>query len=422
MLQRIADHLGANRTVMALSMARLGDAIGNSILFVVIPLYVAALPASLFRLPETVLVGITIALYGLVNSALQPFMGALTDRVGRRKLFIQAGLLLMGVSTLAFSLATHFVDLLIIRGFQGVGIALTVPASMALMTTSSQKKTRGGSMGIYSTMRMAGFSLGPLIGGFLHDKLGFNAAFMAGAAAIFSGLILVQHWVHEEPFNASPGSDRPFRIVDRELLTAGILGLGFATFVMAASFSMMTTLESQFNARLGQTALAFGVAFSALMISRLIFQIPLGRLSDRVGRKPLIILGLLLMAPATVLLGVAASTLQLTGMRLLQGLASAAIAAPAFALAADLSSKGGEGRQMSIITLGFGLGIALGPLIAGVLAIHSFELPFLIGGGLSLLGAWVVYHYVPESVHRKERETSHAGSAAYSSISGRSSS
>ncbi len=56
---------------------------------------------------------------------------------------------------------------------------------------------------------------------------------------------------------------------------------------------------------------------------------------------------------------------------------------------------------MSIITMGFGLGIALGPLIAGVLAVYFFELPFLVGGVLSLVGAWIVHHYVPETVHRR---------------------
>jgi MFS family permease len=186
-------------------------------------------------------------------------------------------------------------------------------------------------------------------------------------------------------------------------LTAGIVGLGLATFVMASSFSMMTTLEAQFNARLQQTAIGFSIAFSALMVSRLIFHIPLGRLSDHIGRKPLIIGGLLLMAPATILLGLAGTTLQLTGVRLFQGLASAGIAAPAFALAADLSQAGGEGRQMSIITMGFGLGLALGPLLAGVLVLAFFELPFLVGGLLSVVGAWIVYRFVPETIVREKK-------------------
>jgi MFS family permease len=389
--------------VLALSMARLGDAIGNSVLFIVIPLYVAKLPAPWFPFPESIRVGILISLYGLVNAILQPVMGALSDELGRRKLLIQGGLVLMGASTLAFVFAGRFADLLALRSLQGLGVALTVPASLALMSTATQQQTRGGSMGIYSTMRMLGFAIGPLLGGFLYDHFGFDAAFYAGAAFILVAVILVQVWVNELPPRTVDKTKHSFQIIDWELLTAGIIGLGTATFVMASAFSMMTTLETQFNARLHETAFGFSVAFSALMVSRLLFQIPLGRLSDRVGRKPLIILGLILMAPATALLGEVWTSLQLTGLRLIQGLASAAIAAPAFALAADLSKAGGEGRQMSIITMGFGLGIAVGPLVAGILAVSSFALPFLIGGLMSLAGAWIVYRYVPESVHRYDR-------------------
>jgi MFS family permease len=53
---------------------------------------------------------------------------------------------------------------------------------------------------------------------------------------------------------------------------------------------------------------------------------------------------------------------------------------------------------MSVLTTGFGLGIALGPLIAGLLAVVFFELPFLVLGALNLFGAWIVYRYLPETV------------------------
>ena len=395
--------MGLNRVVFALSLARLADALGNSILFIVIPLYVAKLPSPAFPLPQSVLVGILISLYGIVNAAVQPAAGALSDRLGRRKPLILIGLFIMGLTTLAFAYAGQFSHLLVLRALQGIGVALTIPASMALMATATQKNTRGGSMGVYSTMRMVGFAIGPLIGGLLQTRFGFNAAFFVGAGLVFLGVLLVQAWVHEVP-NPQPQTDtapRSFRMFDRELMTAGILSLGVATFVMASAFSMMGTLENEFNARLGETVLAFSIAFSALTASRLVFQIPLGRLSDRVGRKPLIIAGLLLMVPSTALLGWSANTAQLTGLRVLQGLGSAGIAAPAFALAADLSKAGGEARQMSIITMGFGLGIAIGPLIAGILAVFSFQLPFVIGGLMSFIGIWAVMRYVPETVQRK---------------------
>jgi MFS family permease len=202
MIRRYLEGIGGNRVVLALSVARLGDGVGNSILFIVLPLLVAKLPAPVFSLPESVRVGILISFYGLANAALQPFTGAWSDHIGRRKPFIQAGLLVMAAGTLAFLVANRFVDLFIMRAFQGVGVALTVPAALALMASASETRTRGGSMGIYTTLRMVGLSIGPLIGGSLVDRLGFDATFYAGAAFIFVGVLLVQIWVEDLP--ASP--------------------------------------------------------------------------------------------------------------------------------------------------------------------------------------------------------------------------
>jgi len=104
------------------------------------------------------------------------------------------------------------------------------------------------------------------------------------------------------------------------------------------------------------------------------------------------------MAPSTFLLGEVTSVLQLVILRLVQGAAAAAIAAPAFAVAADLSQSGGEGRQMSLITTGFSLGLATGPLIAGFLAVIFFELPFIVAGIMILCGVLIVYKYLPETI------------------------
>lgn len=396
------ERIGANRVVLALSAARMGDAVGNSILFVIIPLYVAKLPAPWFPLPETVRAGLLISLYGLVNAMLQPFAGAMVDRFNRRKVFIQGGLILMGLSTFAYVFAGRFTDILVLRMLQGVGVALTVTASMAIMAISTEKKNRGGSMGVFSTSRMLGLTAGPLLGGYLYDHFGFNASFYAGTAFVALGVVLVQIWIREVRIPKGVTLERPaFKVIDRKLLTPGIVGAGLAIFIMAAAFSMVTPLEKQFNIRLNESAFDFAVAFSAVMFSRLLFQIPVGRLSDRLGRKPVIIAGLILMAPVTALLGEAGTTFQLIVLRAIQGIGSAGIAAPAMALAADLSSSGGEGRQMSITTMGFGLGISIGPLLAGVLAVVSFRLPFIIVGIMLLLGVWIVHRYVPETVIRR---------------------
>ncbi len=404
--EKLTKILGLNRTILALSFARMADAMGNSILFILIPLYVAKLPKEYIHFSVPVLIGILISVYGFINSFCQPLMGALSDKLNKRKVLILLGLGLIGIGTLCFVTASNFTELLLFRSLQGVGVALTIPASLSIITAVTKQESRGGSMGVFSTSRMVGFAIGPLVGGYLQVHYGFDTAFYLGAALIFSSMIMVYVWVKEVKISQSDAGQQRLNVFDLSLYNTGILTAALATFTMACCFSMVTSLENQFNAMLNMTAIGFGFAFSMVMVGRLIFQLPLGHFSDRFGRKPFIFWGLLLMAASTILLGEVQSMLQLIILRLLQGIAAAGIAAPAFALAADLSRRGGEGRQMSIITMGFGLGIAVGPLLAGLLVSFFFKLPFLVIGLAAMASALIVYKYMPETVQKESKALS----------------
>jgi MFS family permease len=325
MLKRAAVLMKTEPEVIALSFARMADALGNSLLIIIIPLYIAAQPSHLFPLPTELLVGVAISLYGFVFAFSQPIWGYASDRVGRRKPFILAGLLLMTAATLGFMLADRYLWILVLRGLQGLGVAMIIPSVLVLISRVTVKRSRGNAMGVYSTFRMVGFATGPLLAGFLHVKFGFNAAFIVGAAFLVVAMILVQVTVKEEAPeaaasepDASPGGEDASATPSSEqrrgiLPSPTILGLMVSTIVLACSLSMISALENEFNDRLSQTALGFGVAFSALTVSRLFVQIPIGRLSDRIGRKVLIIVGLLALAPLTVLFGYVTSTAQLVG-------------------------------------------------------------------------------------------------------------
>ena len=397
---KFRGYLGINGTIVALSFARLGDGIANSILFVIIPLYAAKIPHDSIRLPLPLMVGVLISAYGMAAAGIQPFAAALTDRVGHQKRFIQAGLLVICLATLGFIWANRYLDLLGLRLLQGCGLALEIPPTMALMAIMTQKATRGGAMGFYTTMRMLGLAMGPLVGGFLHDYFGFEAAFIAGSVILVLAMFVLQFWAEDVPPSEEPSSDRKARIIDLSLITPSLASAGLATFLMASVFTLITTLENEFNSRLGIGAFGFSMAFSSLMIGRLLFQVPLGKFSDSLGRKPFVFFGLVALAPATAFLGEVTSLTAFIIIRFIQGIAAAAIIAPALALAGDESRAGGQSRQMSIVTMGFGWGIAFGPLLAGVLSIVSFKLPFWVSGFLCLVGAWVVHRYMSETVAR----------------------
>ena len=403
MLRPAARLLRTEPEVLALSFARMADALGNSLLIVLLPLYIAERPAPWVSLPTETQVGLVVSLYGFIFAFSQPFAGVITDRVGKRKPFILAGLILMMLATVGFVFAQGYVWILTLRCLQGLGVAMIIPSVLALISGVTEKGTRGNAMGVYSTFRMVGFATGPLLGGLLHVYFGFNAAFLAGAGFLTVAILLVQFTVHDAEEPGPPSAGRPTVKEEKPRAslapTATNLVLMASTVVMASSLSMISALENEFNARLSQTALGFGVAFSALTVSRLFVQIPLGRLSDRIGRKKLIVVGLIALAPLTVLFGYVTTTLQLINLRLVQGVATACIAAPAFALASDLARKGGEGWEMSFVTMGFGLGMGTGPLIAGALGGYlGFEVPFYVVGVMSLIAAWMVGRWAKESI------------------------
>jgi len=402
-LTRLHERFGVDRAVFVLGLARMMDSLGNSLLIIVLPLYVARFASGFMGFSESFLIGVVLSMFGLLNALGQPFTGRLTDVYGKRKPFIVLGLGVLALTTFSYSVVRNYPSMVLIRALQGIGVAFTIPATMALLSEITVADTRGGAMGFFNTMRMIGFGTGPLIAGAVEVNFGIDAAFYVGAAGAAFSLVLVQLLVREERKSSEErrearergfGHLRVFR--DGELDEFFVLGL--ASFFMATGIALIATLENQFNARLDQNSMGFGAAFSAFILSQVLFQAPIGRWSDVRGRKPFILLGLVLLAPTTVSQGFVTTTEQLIAARFLQGIAGAMVFAPAFALAGDKAYRASVGGQMSMLTMGFGLGTAAGPFLSGVLVNYGFQVPFFFGGAVALISAVLVWSEVEESV------------------------
>ncbi len=141
--------------------------------------------------------------------------------------------------------------------------------------------------------------------------------------------------------------------------------------------------------------------FSAFTIASTPLEIPGGILSDRIGRRPLIVGGLLLYAGASVLFPFARVASDLIFTRLLQG-AGAGIFFPAItALITETTSYENRGHAMSIYNIGVGAGMALGPAVGGLLFTrYNIFMPFFLCAGFALVSVILVSLLVPEPGHK----------------------
>ena len=405
--------LGTDQRVLVLAFARMADALGNSFLIVVLPLYIASgqisieamvgatVPILGVTVTESLLIGLALSLFGFLNSFSQPLTGRLSDRLGKRKALIMVGLALLGVASGAFIFVTSYWAVLVLRALQGIGAALTIPSTVALVNELAASATeRGNNFGVFNTFRLIGFGFGPIIAGGVIEVWGYHAAFAVAVVGAFLSFLLVSLLVSDTEETKTAASDDlsiAIRGSDGRLLDP-VFALGLGTIVMGIGIAMFATLEAQINARLSQPTYLYGLQFGAVTIANLIAQIPVGRASDVYGRRPFLLLGFLLLVPSTAAQGYVMTTGGMVIVRLLQGLAVALVFAPSLALAGDVAKKGASGTTLSVLTMSFGLGTAIGPLTSGYLVSFGFAVPFVVGGILSVGAFVLVFSQVDETL------------------------
>ena len=413
LLERIVAQFVVDRRVLALAFARMADGVGNSFLIIVIPLYVSSgvVGGPTFGLAESMIIGIILSLFGFLNSSFQPFTGRLSDRLGRRKPFILVGLGGLAVTNLAYVFAESYVALVAIRGLQGISVAFIIPTSVALVNELATTDDRGGNMGVYNTFRLIGFGAGPVaagavvnLGPYSLDGLtvsGFDAAFyVAAITATISYLLVTALITDPESTQANAGADLSIDVFDRSgsNLLDPIFTLGVTSLFMAAAIALFATIQPQVNARLDQGSTWFGMQFAAFIVAQIVLQTPIGRACDRYGRRPFILGGMIVLVPSTLVQGFVLTSEAMFAARLVQGVAGAMVFAPSLALAGDLAPEGESGSKLSVLTMAFGFGIALGPFASGALVGYGFATPFVFGTVLATLGAILVYTQVEETL------------------------
>ncbi len=139
---------------------------------------------------------------------------------------------------------------------------------------------------------------------------------------------------------------------------------------------------------------------------QIIFMPLLGRLSDRVGRRPVLIFSLAGTALGFLIMGWASSLPLLFAARIIDG-ASGGNISTAQAYIADVSTPENRSRSMGVIGAAFGLGFTFGPMIGGIMSHISYSAPFYFAAGLAAVNVVLLYFILPESLSAEYRSQPH---------------
>nr|WP_320012579.1 MFS transporter [uncultured Desulfobulbus sp.] len=364
--------------------------LGVGIVIPVLPVFATTLGATGFTL------GLITAAFSLSRGLLQPLVGNISDRWGRKG-FLMAGLLIYGIVGLIIPLATDVTHLIYIRLFQGIGAAMIVPVAMAYASFLAPPGHEGRSMGVINIAIFCGIGCGPIVGGFFSDFWGIASVFYIMATLCFAAFLLVITTLPScSPIERKPplGLMISIKAMIRRKRTMGILLARFATVLMMVP--TMAFLPVHMHDWPGSTSMQTGLVIASRTLMNALLQYPLGKLADRMEKVPLLLAGTVCMSLAVTGIPYIHSFGAMVAIYLFLGIGEAVLWPVLGAYAVEEGREHyGHGTMMGVFNLAMSAGVFSGAIVAGAgLDFFGMHVAFLLTAfalcSLSFLAAYLI--------------------------------
>ncbi|MFL2126790.1 multidrug efflux MFS transporter [Latilactobacillus curvatus] len=310
--------------------------------------------------------GVTYSITFLVTALISPWWGKIADRRGRKLMLLRASLGLAIVLG-AMGLVQNIYELIGLRLLQGF-FSGYISNSNALIATSAPQEKSGQALGTLTTGSVSGTLLGPLLGGIIAQATGYRTTFFITGTILFIVFILCLVFVHEDFTPVQKGDQVPGRQLIHELKYPHlIIGMFVTTMIIQASNNSISPLLSLYVRQLmhhgNNVALVSGVVAATPGIATLIAAPRFGALGDRIGSDKILLGGLIFAVFVYVPQAFVQNVWQLGALRLLVGVADAALLPQVQTILAKYSPHSSAGRIFSYNQSFQAMGNVAGPLI-----------------------------------------------------------
>lgn len=349
-------------------------------------------------------VGSLVTIFGIARILINIPAGHWTERFGRRKLLI-LGPLVTAAGSFGFAFATSFPQLLLWRVLQGFGSAVLTTAAMVALADLSAPGNRGRIMSLYQGSLLLGAGAGPALGGMIAATWGFRAPFflfgvftlLAGAWAFYRIPETRDLAAADELSHADAASAARVQVPSTPLRTGSIptmlrdVSFLLVSLVTLATFftrsgGQMTLLPLLGHNEIGLSETAIGVVFTVIALVNFATLYVAGSLSDRFGRKVVIVPSGILTAVAVGLYVYADTGATFLAISILLGIGTGLGGPAPAAYVADIVPVGMVGPAMGLYRTISDLGLVLGPVLLGAIVdVWGYDPAFAVNAALMLL-------------------------------------
>jgi MFS family permease len=393
-VQRSANHRreSVSREVWVLTSVSMMVMLGYGVVSPVLPQY-----ANDFGVSIGAVAVATIA-FSFARLCFAPVAGLAVQRLGEWPVYISA-LVAVSFFTCACAFAQTYWQLLLFRVLTGIGAIMFSVSSLGLAIRVSPPDMRGRISGMIA----GGFSVGTICGpvlGSLMASLGLRAPFLIYGAALMFATIVVFHCLRRSAVEvpsavASPKVSVRYALPNRAYRAALLSNFAIGWSVIGARNVLLPLFVYEVLDR----GVGFaGLALTTYAVGKICGIFPSGYLSDRLGRRALLIGGLLVSGVTTMLASAATSPPVFLAATYVAGAAVGAFTAPQQAAVADvLGSNARAGTAVAMYQMVSDLGAVVGALVVGQVVQHlTFGWGFVVSGTVLLVGA-VGWMLAPET-------------------------
>ena len=364
--------------ILALSI--FSSMLGVGIIAPLLPLYAENLGAT------GIGIGIIFGAFSFSRAIFMPVFGRLSDRSGRKRL-ISVGLLLYAIISLGYIWADSVSQLTLVRLIQGAASGMILPIAQAYIGDIAPEGKEGTWMGYFNAALFAGFGVGPLMGGILTDYFGMTTAFSAmGGLNLLAFLVAIIFLPASKLERTAASPATSFKKMSSSGIVKGIFSFRLVAALSRAIFATFVPIFAAFYIGLSPTLIGIILTVNILLMS--LVQVYTGNIADRFNRNALVIIGALISISFLALVPLAHSFWQLLGLAALSSFGHALSLPAVLALTVGEGKKFGMGSTIAISQMAMSIGMALGPLLGGVILDYlNISSVFYFAAAVGLVGA-----------------------------------